>query len=868
MIIKYIFVYITGELNPNEKSVMKVVTSFLICTLFALSIAGSAMALEMGELDTSFGTDGLVSTRIGHFEDQAYALTVQPDGRILVAGSSSNGANLDFALVRYNEDGTLDGTFNIDGTVTTQVGRGDDGIAAVALQDDGYIIAAGYSIKGGSKNFALARYTPEGLLDYSFGQGGLVVTSYGSMDDEIMALSLDEEGRIVVAGYSTGTTGKAVVVARYLTSGNLDITFGYEGMSLTGIGDDALARSLDIDSSGRIVVAGSYSYGQRTEVMVLRFKESGDLDYDFGRDGLAEPAYVESPTEGNSVKVHENGSIAVAGSIGEPGRIDSALFLFTDRGQPESSFADNGMAVTEVSLDDDMALAVDISGDIISLSGFATVDGEREFLFITHQVQVPDVDRVSFSLKTGGSTTSLMIGERQVYTSYNEFQGEPVGGPFELVQSVVNTTPFDYFSEDTSYAVDIQADGKAVAAGFTEQGGVMTFAVARYGAAGETVGAGEFNNVGKQVTWIATREPFEVTRTGAISGGSINNSGVTITQRGVVYSIAPDPVAGGGTNIPPDPSIDTTPPRVSDTDPSNGEVNVALDADVKITWNETVECTTVTTDNITINKQAGWEGKPKCSGNQATFTPTDQANDTTYTVKVSGVKDTAGNVMDDEHSFNYTTIKATTDTLQKIEHYAGAIGGLFVGTANALTDTTTATTNTSPTSVFDLSSPQYVDSGQTDEGGGPGSYSSIIKDLKPGTLYYVRAYAVTSDEEIYYGNQLTFQTADACFIATAAYGSLFHPYVKILRDFRDRFLLQSDAGRLFTDTYYRYSPPAADFIARHPVARRVVQLALLPIVGSGWLLMQFGVAGFLVMITVTLVSGVFVHRSWRRMHAV
>ena len=98
-----------------------------------------------GSLDTSFNSDGKVTTAIGSANDYACSVAIQSDGKIVAAGYSDNGSNYDFALVRYNTDGSLDTSFDSDGKVTTAIGSGDDAAYSVAIQSDGKIVAAGYS---------------------------------------------------------------------------------------------------------------------------------------------------------------------------------------------------------------------------------------------------------------------------------------------------------------------------------------------------------------------------------------------------------------------------------------------------------------------------------------------------------------------------------------------------------------------------------------------------------------------------------------------------------------------------------------------------------------------------------------------------
>lgn len=866
---------------PAENRLMKtkniftksLVSIILICFCLSLSV-------HSAELDESFGTDGKIATSVGNYNDQAYAIALQSDGKILVGGSSSNGSDLDFAVVRYKRDGSLDTSFNYDGTVTTQVGRDDDEIAAIAIQEDGYIIAAGYSIQDNKRDFALVKYAPDGQRDSSFGLDGIVITEYGSMDDEITAVAVDDEGRIVIAGYSTGTTGRAVVVGRYLANGDLDNSFGYQGVSLAGIGEDALARSIDLDNDGRIIITGSYYFEERTEIMVLRFNETGELDTSFGEDGIAFTNYTQDVTEGYGVKLHDNGAILVAGSVGSPGELDSALFYFTADGQPQTGFGDNGMLEIAASLEDDMALAVDIDGNTVYLSGFTTVDGVRQFLIVTMSVsfsemneqEIDKVESIPFVLKTGNTTTNLSINEAKVEDSFDEYL-EGSDEEAEPSQATISQAAFGIFTDDTSYAVAVQSDGMAVAAGMSEDNGVSDFAVARFVSEAELVEAGAVIE-DEYSSWITTRTPFEITRTGAISGGIIDDTDHSIVQRGVVFSIAPDPIldSGSGSDSSDDDSSsddsssdgddeteDTTPPEISG------------DSAIELSSSDTDASMTVTTDENATCKYTDSDSGMDYSNMKNFFDETGgvshvepiSVENKTYYVRCqdeSGISNTS--------SFTITvTVASSSSTLidmpgemnQFASQFAEQIGNVLVGTAHAEDGTET---DDETTGLFGATD-DFIEEGFTEDGSGTGSYSSVLTGLKPGTFFYIRAYALDSDGVVYYGKQLGFKTADSCFIATAAYGSIMHSSVKILRDFRDQYLLTNNAGKMFVRSYYKYSPPIADVIAENELLRGIVRLLLMPIVGASWLILSYGIWGML-LVTALIILPFLVYRRVRQ----
>jgi hypothetical protein len=129
--------------------------------------------------------------------------------------------------------------------------------------------------------------------------------------------------------------------------------------------------------------------------------------------------------------------------------------------------------------------------------------------------------------------------------------------------------------------------------------------------------------------------------------------------------------------------------------------------------------------------------------------------------------------------------------------------------------------------------------GQTSDGSGKGTYGSDITVVTPDVLYFVRAYAVLSDETIIYGNQKSFKTEDACFIATAAFGSPLESHVSVLRQFRDRYLITHEAGRSFVAMYYHFSPEFADFIGRSSLLKLAVKIALLPLVAFSYFMVYF-----------------------------
>ncbi|MCB0759583.1 MAG: T9SS type A sorting domain-containing protein, partial [Flavobacteriales bacterium] len=174
-----------------------------------------------GSLDNSFSADGKLTTAFGTGDGSGSAVAIQVDGKIVVAGYASNGTDDDLALTRYNTNGTLDNSFGMDGKVTTAFGTGDDHGYAVAIQPDGKILVAGDAFNGTNYDLALARYNTDGSLDNGFSDDGKVTTAFGTDDEYGSSVAIQPDGKLIVAGSSNDGTTNDFAVARYISG--LDI---------------------------------------------------------------------------------------------------------------------------------------------------------------------------------------------------------------------------------------------------------------------------------------------------------------------------------------------------------------------------------------------------------------------------------------------------------------------------------------------------------------------------------------------------------------------------------------------------------------------------------------------------------------------
>jgi uncharacterized delta-60 repeat protein len=242
-----------------------------------------------GSLDNTFDSDGHVTTQIGTSADVAFSVAIQGDGKIVAAGYSFiTGNSNDIALVRYNTDGSLDNTFDGDGKVTMDIAAASVDVAyAVVVQPDGKIAVAGSGRSGNLDAFALARFNADGTPDNTFDNDGRLTTSIGLGESRAYSLALQGDGKLVAAGYgSVAMASRYFAVARYNTNGSLDNTFDGDGMLTTMLGpSEDVATAVAIQSDGKIIAAGYSTNGATDDIVLVRYRTDGVLDATFDGDG-------------------------------------------------------------------------------------------------------------------------------------------------------------------------------------------------------------------------------------------------------------------------------------------------------------------------------------------------------------------------------------------------------------------------------------------------------------------------------------------------------------------------------------------------------------------------------------------------------
>jgi uncharacterized delta-60 repeat protein len=356
--------------NPTRK-VLRVVLRLLLAAGFLVwqfGVAGPAQA-KAGDLDPSFGRAGKVTTDFFGASDEAFALAVQ-DGKLVAAGSADRRFDTDFALARYRADGRLDRSFGRRGRVTTDFVDGLDQIRALIVQADGKLVAAGLANNrsGTTSDFALARYRPNGALDRSFGRDGKVTTDFGAGFDQAFALAVQGDGKLVAAGFAETGPSIQFALARYKPNGSLDRSFGRDGKVTTGFGGGfAVAFGLVIQTDGRLVAGGDARTGSglTLDFALARYRPNGALDGSFGTGGKVTTDFGGTDDIATALAVQGDGRLVAAGFVDIRPGVDSdfALARYKPDGTLDRSFGTAGRVTTDFAGGLDQAFALAVQAD-------------------------------------------------------------------------------------------------------------------------------------------------------------------------------------------------------------------------------------------------------------------------------------------------------------------------------------------------------------------------------------------------------------------------------------------------------------------------------------------------------------------------
>jgi uncharacterized delta-60 repeat protein len=341
-----------------------------------------------GSLDKSFNGTGKVITAVGDGDCKAEGLALQSDGKIVVAGYSFKPSGKDraeFTVLRYNPDGTLDSGFGESGKVTSEIGGSSDSAKSVALQDDGKIVVAGDTLAPGNNDFAVARYNANGSLDTSFNGTGKATADFSQIDYG-RSVAVQGDGKIVVAGDAERGDHRTFAVARFNANGTPDISFNKTGKVTTDFGGGkAEARGVAVQSDGKIVVAGLASPDGTEKFALVRYNLDGTLDTSFGGTGKVLTLVGISSSNATAMALQGDGKIVVVGhAVNNSGRDrDFALVRYNADGSLDTRFNGSGKVTTAVSDHDGHceAVALEKDGKIVA-AGWVSSGDNSDFAVV------------------------------------------------------------------------------------------------------------------------------------------------------------------------------------------------------------------------------------------------------------------------------------------------------------------------------------------------------------------------------------------------------------------------------------------------------------------------------------------------------
>jgi len=327
-----------------------------VIILLTVTLLPQLLFSQAGTLDSTFDDDGLVFTEVGT-NAKGNDLVIQNDGKIVLGGFSGPLGHEDYILTRYNEDGSLDTSFDNDGIVITNISTDNDGdyAYAVALQPDGKILLGGNAnMNPTGFEYCLLRFNNNGSLDTSFGGDGIVTTTDGGT---IKSLVIQQDGKILANGYTYVFPNTVISTIRYNSDGSIDGSFGTNGIVYTDpTGHGGTATDIDVQSDGKIVICG-YGYDSITisghDIYLLRYNTDGSPDTSFGTNGFVITALGPETDAANTLLIQPDGKIIIGGEFQTDGHADMTVLRYNTNGSLDTTFDDDGVVITEISPEND-----------------------------------------------------------------------------------------------------------------------------------------------------------------------------------------------------------------------------------------------------------------------------------------------------------------------------------------------------------------------------------------------------------------------------------------------------------------------------------------------------------------------------------
>jgi uncharacterized delta-60 repeat protein len=361
----------------------------------AVSSSASPAYAAAGDIDRSFGNNGFVKTAFPIIASEMGDSIFQPDGKLIIVGAAfQSGSDIDFYVLRFNPNGTLDNSFGTGGRMLIAVSTREDRANGIGLQPDGKIIVIGTSRSAAATyDFAVVRLNEDGTPDTTFGTGGIVIAPTSTGDDFAKDVVVQSDNKIVVAGQGVGPNGMSFTVIRLLQNGSFDNSFDGDGITRTAFPtglSEALVVKLQPD--GKIVAAGAAAFGDFTNTAFgfARYLPDGTPDTSFGTNGtvvLEVRTGAARQNVANDLLIQPDGKIVAVGytNSGLATSIDFAVARLNSDGSPDNSFGSEGKIVTPISNRDDFARAVALQADgKLVVGGSSSIANDPDFTIVRY----------------------------------------------------------------------------------------------------------------------------------------------------------------------------------------------------------------------------------------------------------------------------------------------------------------------------------------------------------------------------------------------------------------------------------------------------------------------------------------------------
>lgn len=510
----------------------------IICTFFPF------LTMARTQIDTSFGDAGVSLQDFKLGDDKAYAIAVQDDGKILVAGYSNNGAVNNLIVSRFSADGVPDSDFNSAGSFTYSLRNVGITGRNLAIQADGKIVVGWSTYDGDDEDatpttesvakVAVLRLTTDGYLDTSFadGDGYRVLLSVDKAKVLNTGIQLTSSEDIVLAAtINPESPASYAFFATINSDGDLETSTPYKDGT-----NNVVINTITVLSDDKILAGGSFTEDGVTQAGLLKIKTDGSTDTTYAADGKSSLALGGKSSVIHSSALDSKGSVIVAGSINNGEYEEAFVAKIKDDGSFATEFGSSGVYKTTYSVES-VAYSVSLQDDdSISAVGFIKPSTSK------------DIFVLNLSENAATQTTAITY----------------------IVTDIAE-------NDDVAYAAVALENEILLAAGSSSNGENLDVALLRFTEGSSLSSATPANSIDSSVDGITTSgfrittHPVSaITRVGAMTGGTITDTtpgtcaerctsscgddttcnsscladceeGETVTRRGIVYGVEPNP---------------------------------------------------------------------------------------------------------------------------------------------------------------------------------------------------------------------------------------------------------------------------------------------------------------------------------------